>query len=157
MRTLTTISLTTIFLLVASAASAGPLDRFAGRWTGWGQLSTVSGVKEKLKCVTTYMPAKAGTAARQNFRCTSASYRLDAVVDYAVDGGQLTGTWRERIYSAGGPLQGTINGGSISMIARSETFVTRVRINASRCSQSINIEPSGGVEISEITVDLRRC
>ncbi len=144
-------------LLQTYAVAAGPLDRFAGRWAGWGQLSTASGQREKLKCVATYFVKDGGAAAHQNFRCNSDSYRLDATVDYTAAGASLSGTWREQIYSVGGSLRGKVNGGRISMRARADNFVAAVVISSSRCTQTIRIEPSGGVEISLISVELKRC
>ena len=145
------------FIATASMAHAGPLDQFAGRWGGWGQLTTTGGATEKLKCVANYKVAKGGNKARQTFRCAGPGYRIDAVVNYQAKGNRLTGTWSESIYSAGGALNGTIKGGRIRMSARSETFVVGVNITSASCKQTIDIRPQGGVEIQSILVSVKRC
>jgi len=142
---------------IATSALAGPLDRFSGRWAGWGEVATTSGNSEKLKCATTYKVIKGGTKARQNFRCQSASYRFDAVANYTAKGAMLSGDWRETIYSVGGSLKGRIRGGIVDMTIRADSFVGQVGIRSAKCRQSISIRPSGGVEISSIIVNLRRC
>lgn len=147
-----------IFTAVVTAvpASAGQFDRFAGRWAGWGQLGLSNGSVERMKCVTTYKVKNGGAGATQNFRCNSANYRFDAVVDYTATGGKLSGTWRERIYSIGGNVVGAYTGNSLRYIARAETFLSRVKISTSRCSQAIDIRPRN-VEVTSLSVSVKRC
>ena len=140
----------------AMPASAGQFDRFAGRWAGWGQLGLSNGSVERMKCVTTYKVKNGGAGATQNFRCNSASYRFDAVVDYKASGGKLSGTWRERIYSIGGKVTGAYTRNSLRFIARSETFLSRVKISTSQCSQAIDIRPRD-IEVTSISVSVKRC
>ncbi len=146
-----------VAVTAATAAAAGPLDQFSGRWAGWGRITTTSGASEKMKCVTTYEVSAGGTSATQKFRCASPSYRIDAIVNFTAKGKALGGDWRERIYAAGGRLRGTVNPGRIKMTLRSETFVTAVTIAASRCAQTIDIRPRGGIEVDSIRVELKRC
>lgn len=143
-------------LAAAQAAQAGQFDKFAGRWAGWGQLGLSNGNVERMKCVTTYKVAKGGNAATQNFRCTSTSYRFDAVVEYKATGGKVSGTWNERIYSIGGDVAGTYSSNTLQYIARSETFLSRVTISTKRCSQTIDIRPRD-VEVKSLRVSTRRC
>ena len=146
-----------LFLSTAGAAWAGPFDSYAGRWAGWGQLQLTNGGSEKMKCVTTYFIKRGGNSATQNFRCASPGYRLDAVVNYTATSSGLTGDWRERIYSNGGSLRGTVSSSGMNYSFRSETFAGQVKISKSNCSQSIRIRPRGGVDISQLSVSLKRC
>lgn len=143
-------------IVTVGTASAGPLDRFAGRWAGWGKLSLTNGNSEKMKCVTTYVVSGAGTKARQNLRCASPSYRIDAVVNLGVNGRRLVGNWREQIFSIGGTLKGATTKTGLRAIFRSDTLVGSLSISSGKCRQSLDIRTKG-VEISGLSVDLARC
>ena len=152
------ISIVIVACAITAGANAGPLDQFAGRWAGWGRLSLAGGNTEKLKCVTTYRVKSGGLSADQNFRCASAGYRFDAVVTLNVSSNKVSGEWRERIFSAGGPLSGTLKSGNMRLRLRSETFVASVDVKSRKCTQSIVIKPRGGdIDIQSISVSLKRC
>ena len=141
---------------VHGPAHGGPLDGYAGRWAGWGKITFTNGKSEDMKCVTTYSVSNAGRAALQKFRCASASYRVDSAIDYKVSGRRVTGTWRETIFSVGGPLNGRWSKDGISVGFRAETFAGRLRIATSRCRQSIAINLNA-VEVKAISVSVSRC
>jgi len=156
MRFLALLAVITTTLPFATHAFAGPLDHLSGRWTGWGRLHTAGGASEQLKCVTTYKIKNGGRAAQQNFRCTSSSYRFSAKLNYVANGTSISGSWREQIYSVGGTFRGRVQGRSMKMNMRAQTFDMGVAINSSRCAQNINIRLNG-VDIDRINIQMKRC
>ncbi|MGI9522657.1 MAG: hypothetical protein ACR2PG_13515 [Hyphomicrobiaceae bacterium] len=140
----------------ASVAVGGPLENLAGHWSGWGVLSTTSGTNEQMKCVTTYQIADDGNSARQSFRCASSSYRFDARISYKVSVGQVSGTWRERLYSAGGTLSGQLTRAGLSAKFNSDTISGQISITTTGCRQTIEIRPSM-IEIARMSVKVSNC
>ena len=136
---------------------AGPLDRFSGRWAGWGRITLDSGKSERVKCVTVYRVSNGGKAANQSFRCSSPSYRFDAKADYKVSGRKVSATWAESIYAMEGDIVATMTGSGLQGTLRSSTFAGRIKISHSgRCRQTTVITPRQ-IEIRSLTVDMKRC
>ncbi len=144
-------------MTTTEALWAGPLDRFQGRWAGWGRITLDSGKTENLKCVIVYRVADAGTTARQSFRCTSPSYRFDAKANYKVAGGKVSATWTEAIYTMQGEISARMSGSGFQGTIRSRTFAGRIKVTHSgRCRQTTVITPRQ-FEIRSLTVDVQRC
>src|SRR5690606_19065912 len=75
-------------------ASANLTDTFsglAGRWSGQGTVKPATGPAERFNCVVTYIPQGSSTRLRQNLRCNSANYRLDAATHLELRGGKVVG------------------------------------------------------------------
>ncbi|MEM7750478.1 MAG: hypothetical protein AAF346_19675 [Pseudomonadota bacterium] len=141
----------------AGTVMAGPLDRFNGRWAGWGRITLDSGRTENMKCVTVFRIGKGGNSAQQSFRCSSESYRFDAKANYKVAGGKVTASWNEAIYAMEGSIAAKMTGSGLQGTIRSTTFAGRIKISHSgRCRQTTVITPRG-IEVRSLTVDLKRC
>lgn len=136
---------------------AGPLDRFNGRWAGWGRIALDSGKTEKMKCVAVYRIGNGGNSAQQTFRCSSESYRFDAKASYKASGGKVTANWSESIYAMEGTIAAKLTGSGLQGTIRSTTFAGRIKISHSgRCRQTLAITPRQ-IEVRSLTVDMKRC
>ena len=143
--------------MTAETLVAGPLDRFSGRWAGWGRITLDSGKSETLKCVTVYRVSNGGKAAKQSFRCSSPSYRFDAKANYKVAGRKVSATWTESIYAMEGDIAANMTASGLQGTMRSSTFVGRIKITHSgRCRQTTVITPRQ-IEVRSLTVDMKRC
>ena len=136
---------------------AGPLDRFNGRWAGWGRITLDSGKTENMKCVAVYKIKSGGNAASQSFRCSSTSYRFDAKADYKVSGGKVSATWNEAIYNMAGNIAAKLTGTGLQGMIRATTWAGRIKIShLGRCRQTLVVTPRQ-LEIRSLTVDMKRC
>ncbi len=138
------------------AFAASPINKLSGRWSGWGSVQFLSGANEKVKCVATYFIKEAGRAVRQNLRCASASYKIDAVANYGVSGSRVTGHWQERVHSTQGRVSGTSRADGFSLTIVGESFRAPMTLSTTACKQSISIRPRG-LDISRISIRLRKC
>lgn len=136
---------------------AGALDRFNGRWAGWGRLTLDSGKSESVKCVTVYRLSQGGNSARQSFRCTSDSYRFNVSANYKASGSNVTANWSEEIYALDGTIRAKLTRTGFKGTFRSSTFAGGIAISHSgSCRQTIAITPRQ-IEIRSLTVDVKRC
>lgn len=136
---------------------ASPLDLLPGRWTGFGKVQLSSGAAERMKCVATYFLKNGGQKLNHNLRCASTSYRLDATADLDVKGRRLSGEWRERTYSTGGTVTGSVNSKGIGASIRGANFFANMKVvTTSRCRQTITLSPEQGTEIVELSIRLAR-
>src|SRR5690606_14399686 len=71
----------------ASASLPDTFSSLAGRWSGKGTVNPASGPAERFNCVVTYIPqGSSRTRLRQNLRCKSENYRLDAATHLELRG-----------------------------------------------------------------------
>lgn len=147
--------------LVFAAVTAGSITAGAttvsdlpGRWTGWGSVTLTSGQSEQLKCVATYFVE--GPAVRQNLRCASQSYKIDAVANLSVANGRVTGQWEERTWSVGGSVTGRATDRGFDLAINGPNFGAAMLVGGTSCKQSINIMPKG-FEIQRIALNLGKC
>jgi len=149
---------TSLVLVFASslAAMAGPIDLLPGRWSGWGKLTMDGGETEKVKCVATYFRGATGGQLRHNLRCASTNYTIDSIDKLLVVSGNVSGSWEERKYSAGGAVSGKVVGDGINVRIASDTFTARMKIETTKCRQTMNIAPKG-MGVSKIAVRLSKC
>ena len=145
-------------LVVASTgnASAGPIELLPGRWTGWGEMTMDGGEVEKVKCIATYFSEEGGRQLRHNLRCASTNYRIDAQAHLNVSSGRVSGKWEERTYSTGGAVIGEVVGDGISVKIVGQAFKASLKVETTKCKQSMNIEPKG-MGVARISVDLAKC
>lgn len=141
---------------VTGSAVAGPIELLPGRWTGWGQMTMDGGETEKVKCIATYFSEAGGRELRHNLRCASNNYRIDAVARLNVHSGKVTGKWEERTYSAGGAVTGQVVGDGITVNVVGDAFQASLKVETSKCRQTMNIEPKG-MGVARIAVDLMKC
>lgn len=146
-----------VFAAVAAAsltASATAVSDLPGRWTGWGSVTLTTGQSEKVKCVATYFVE--GPAVRQNLRCASQSYKIDAVANLSVANGRVTGNWEERTWSVGGSVTGRTTDKGFDLAINGPNFGAAMLVGGNNCKQSISIMPKG-FEIQRIALNLGKC
>ncbi len=142
--------------VAAWAAAASAIDELTGYWTGGGSVTLTSGNIEKVKCAVTYKVSNDGGQIKQNIRCASTDYSINASADLRVKGGQVSGSWEEKTYSATGKVTGRYTGSSFVLSIQGESFTAVMNVGLSGCKQSINIAPQG-LEVNRITIGLAKC
>ncbi len=151
-----TLALVAASFVAAAPAAANPMGNLAGRWSGWGSVVLTSGDSEQVKCVATYFLQKGGAAVRQNLRCASSSYKIDASATYEVDGDRVSGEWTEKTWSAVGSVSGRMTGNGFRLAIRGRTFSAAMAVTTTACKQSIQIAPQG-FDVAKISIGLGRC
>jgi hypothetical protein len=142
--------------IVAPPVSASPLADLPGRWSGWGLVKMSNGNSEQLKCVATYFLAGGGSSLRQNLRCASTSYKIDASASLQLHSGRVSGHWHEKMYAADGSIAGRISGHGFDLSIEGKNFSAAMSVRTSICKQSVSITPRG-FGISEVAMTLSKC
>lgn len=142
--------------IATSAIAADAIDHLPGRWSGWGSITLSNGSTEQLKCVATYFVENAGASLKQNLRCASASYKIDAVTNMTVSGNSVSGNWEERTHSNSGEVSGRIAGKNVKLNITGQNFNAGLALKTSPCKLSINFTPQG-LDITRIAIGLRKC
>jgi len=137
-------------------AQAAPIDDLAGRWSGWGSVTLANGSSEQVKCVATYFVEGGGTSVKQNLRCASTSYKIDASASLKNANGQLTGEWEEKTYAAIGSIAGRMTGSGFNLSIQGPAFSAAMAVTTTNCKQTIGITPTG-FDISRIAISLGKC
>jgi hypothetical protein len=148
-----------VFSMIAAtglSSQAAPINDLAGRWSGWGSITMANGASEQVKCVATYFVEGGGAQVRQNLRCASTSYKIDATAKLDNANGQLTGQWEEKTYAAIGSVAGRFTGNGFNVSIKGPTFSAAMAVTTTNCKQSISITPTG-FEISRINIGLDKC
>jgi len=157
-RTALAFALAAVTMVATSAVPvlAGPIDQLPGRWSGWGSIQLSNGQSEQVKCVATYFVENAGKAVRQNLRCASSSYKIDAVANMKVNGNAVTGDWQERTHSNSGSINGRISGNNFKLAITGPNFNAGMALSTSACKLSINMTPQN-LDVTRISIGLRKC
>lgn len=142
--------------LVSAGAAANPISDLAGYWTGSGSVLLTNGNTEQVKCVVTYRVSTNGREVKQNLRCASPGYNINAAAELQVNGGALSGKWEEKNYSQTGDVTGKMVDSGFSLAIQGQTFSAAMNVKGSSCKQSINITPQG-TDVSKITIGLGKC
>ena len=140
--------------MVPASGAAGSLSNLPGRWTGKGMMHLQSGDKERVKCVATYFVR--GGEVKQNLRCASASYRIDARTVLNVSGSRITGSWIERSFSSNGSISGRLTDDGFRLRIVGDAFTAGMTVAGSSCRQTLTITPSG-TSIKNISIGLAKC
>ena len=135
-------------------AAAGTISNLPGRWTGNGMMHLQGGDKERVKCIATYFVT--GGEIKQNLRCASASYRIDAKTVLNVTGSRVTGHWVERGFSSNGSVSGRVTDSGFRLRIKGDSFTAGMTLSGSSCRQSLQITPSG-TSITKISIGLAKC
>jgi len=138
------------------AAIAAPVDDLPGRWAGPGNITMSSGESEQMRCVATYFVEGGGSNVKQNLRCASQGYKIDAVANFLVANGQVTGNWEERTWSNTGSIKGQVSQDGFKLTIDGSGFTAAMAVATSACKQSISITPRG-YEIAKISMNLTKC
>jgi hypothetical protein len=148
--------LAALVLAAAGRAGAGPIEDLSGYWTGGGTVYLKNRSTEKVKCAVIYRVGAGGARIRQTLRCASADYTINAAAELRVAGGQVSGTWEEKTYSAAGEVSGRYTGSSMVLSIEGANFSAVVNLGLSACKQTININPKG-TEVKRIAMSLAKC
>jgi hypothetical protein len=135
------------------AALADPIAGLAGYWKGTGSISLGNGKTERVKCSVTYKTG--GSQVRQTMRCASTDYAINSVAELNIRGGQVSGTWEERTYSAKGEVSGRVAGESFSLKIQGANFTAAMNVTLASCKQSLSITPQG-LEVTRVSISLAK-
>lgn len=131
----------------ASAQSASPFDKLAGRWTGEGRLGMRGGSTETVKCRATYFVDDGGNQLRQNIRCASSSGSIEIASLVVHAAGALTGSWKELSRNMGGELAGVVNANGFKVAVRGSDLSANMDIIVKGTRQIIEIQFSNSTLI----------
>lgn len=142
--------------LLSGQATPEPiaLEAYNGYWSGLGTVVMSSGSTEQVKCVVTYRTG--GDQVKQNLRCARASYSINGAAELQVRGGQVTGTWEEKTYSAVGTVTGKSVPDGMIVAIDSINFSAAMTVSVAGCKQAIAIQPKG-LDVTRITLALAKC
>lgn len=141
---------------ITPARAATPIEAMAGYWSGAGSVALNSGKTERVKCAVTYKIGDAGGQIKQNMRCASQDYTINATADLRVHGGNVTGSWEEKTYSATGQVSGRFAGNAFNLSIKGANFSAAMNLSVSDCKQTISITPQG-LEVNRISIALAKC
>ena len=146
----------TVLTICAAAAEANPVSLLAGRWSGPGSIAMASGETEQMRCVATYFVENNGGSVRQNLRCASQGYKIDAITKLIVAGSRVSGAWEERTWATAGSIKGDIQADGFSLTIDGQGFTAAMAVKTSNCNQSISITPRGNT-VARISMTLGKC
>jgi hypothetical protein len=133
---------------------AGPIEDLTGYWSGNGSVALSNGKTERVKCNVIYK-TEGGTRIRQTMRCASADYSINALAQLRLKGGQVSGTWEERTYSAKGDVSGRFGGNSFALSIQGASFSAAMNVTISNCRQSLSITPEG-FDVTRVSISLAK-
>ena len=136
------------------AAFATPATDLPGRWSGFGNITMAGGSSEQMRCVATYFVD--GASIKQNLRCASAGYKIDATANLTVSKGQVTGDWEEKIWSTTGSVTGRMVDNGFNLAIAGPGFTAALALSMTTCKQTITITPKA-YEIASIAMTLGKC
>ncbi len=139
-----------------ASAKLDPMGELAGRWAGLGTVTPAGGPSESFKCVVTYIP-DGGSRLKQNLRCKSDSYRLDAATHLEFNGNRVTGEWQDNIYSLNGTVSGNLTDTGFDVVLSGRFFQARMSVVGSRCEQSVRVTPVRADYIQDVSASLKKC
>lgn len=144
------------FTLLASVATANPVLNLPGRWSGPGNIVMSDGTSEQMRCVATYFVESNGTSVKQNLRCASQGYKIDAITNLKVADGRVSGAWEERTWATTGSIRGGIQGDGFNLTIDGPGFSAAMAVKTTNCNQSINITPRDNT-VARISMNLGKC
>ncbi len=141
---------------LAQVAFANPVLNLPGRWSGPGNIHMTNGETEQMRCVATYFVEGNGSSVKQNLRCASQGYKIDAVTNLTVANGRVSGGWEERTWATTGSIKGDIQSDGFNLTIDGPGFTAAMALKTSNCSQSISITPRGNA-VAKISMNLGKC
>lgn len=137
-------------------ATANPLNRYVGTWSGSGSVRLDSGKSESISCRAYYTSPGDGQQLNVAIRCANPSNKIEMRADLSYSGGSLTGTWEERTFNATGAVSGTASDASIKLsINGAIKGSMSVLLNDNR--QNVHISTAGsGSGLSGVKISLKR-
>jgi hypothetical protein len=141
--------------LFSWAALADPITDLTGYWSGTGSISLGNGKTERVKCSVIYKTDGA-SQLRQTMRCASADYSINALAElHVAKGGQVSGSWEERTYSAKGEVTGRFAGESFTLKIQGANFSAAMSVMLASCKQSLSITPQG-LDVTKVSINLAK-
>ena len=147
-----------LMMLALPAISHGAdhnFNNYAGLWTGTGWLQMSSGDRETIRCRATYFVRNGGKTLKQNLRCASASYTVDARNELNSARGKITGTWLERTFEHNGKVTGTASGNRLKLNVIGANINALLTVTVTGRKQSVVLS-SKGSNISRMVINLKR-
>ena len=148
-----------VFLLPVSASAqhheGGAFSRFAGDWSGEGNVKTSAG-NDRIRCKAHYDVTSDGTSLAQTLLCASDSYKLDVRSKVAATGTRFAGKWNEVTRDTIGNISGTITSTGIRGKIDGIGFTADLAISTQANRQSVTIDPTGATDISQVAITLTR-
>ncbi len=142
----------------ASASLPNTFTTLAGRWSGHGTVKPASGPAESFKCVVTYIPQGSSAQLKQNLRCKSANYKLDAATHLELRGEKVVGRWQDNIYvGLNGTVAGVVKDGGFDVVLSGQFFTAKMTVVGSGCKQSVTVTPVRADYIREVSASLTKC
>lgn len=149
-----------VILLSAAAlvgsATANPVLNLPGRWSGPGSIVMSNGTSEQMRCIATYFVEANGATVRQNLRCASQGFKIDAVTNLSVADGRVTGKWEERTWDTVGAIKGSVVSDGFALTIDGPGFSAAMAVKTTNCNQTISITPRA-YEVSRISMSLGKC
>lgn len=140
----------------ASASDAGgPFGRFAGAWSGGGQVIGANGDRERIRCRANYAESGGGEAMTQTIVCASASYRINIESSLQASGGTVQGAWAETTRNVSGRLTGRLAEGRFQGMVTGPNFTAKISLSSNGKRQEVKIQPSAG-DIADVSINLDR-
>ena len=125
----------------AAPAKVHPFAMLAGTWSGGGTIELTNDIHEKLRCRATYTYNQASNGLALAIRCASDNYKFELSSNVTERGGQFSGQWSETAYKVSGSINGRVNGGRITAVARGDSFTAALAVNTNGNRQSVTITP----------------
>ena len=119
-----------------------PFSALAGSWSGGGQIRLEDGKSERLSCRAIYNPKESGVTLGMSLRCASTSYKIELRSSLRYDGGQVSGSWEERTFNAGGAVSGKATNGTIQL-SFSGNISGSMSVSYGGASQRVSLTTSG--------------
>jgi hypothetical protein len=142
--------------LLVTGVAANPVSNLPGRWSGPGNIMMSNGSSEQMRCVATYFVEGNGSSVKQNLRCASQGYKIDAVTSLSVAGNQVSGAWEERTWATTGSIKGNMLGDGFNLTIDGPGFTAAMAVKTTNCNQSISITPRDNT-VSRISMTLGKC
>ena len=141
-----------------SALPIDPLAHLAGRWVGNAVMTPTSGAPANFKCVVTYITRKDGVGMQQNLRCDNgADFKMHAATDLAVDGGKVTGHWKDKINEIEGLVAGDVTADGFDVQLTGRYFEAKMQVAGQGCDQSVKVIPVKSEVFRELAATLKKC
>lgn len=139
---------------MAEARADGPFPRFAGSWSGNGQVHLEQGKSEQISCRAYYNTKAEGANLALAIRCASSSYKIEMRASLNQQDGLVTGRWEERTFNAAGSVSGRANESSLNL-AISGAVSGTMSVTSTGAGQRIEIK-TVGTGLSGVSIRLAR-
>ncbi len=141
-----------------AAPPADPLAHLAGRWVGNAVMTPASGQPSNFKCIVTYLPRKDAPGLQQNLRCDNgADFKLHAATDLTVEGGKVSGHWKDKINEIDGTVAGNVTADGFEVQLSGRYFEAKMAVAGQGCDQSVKVMPQKSEVFRELAATLKKC